>query len=167
VLELLRGQGPRLYALLDAARDERIVELLELSELRHESLYDGEQADVVADWGPWLVELPPDAALLEELVAEGWGESWGVYLTSSRRFNAVRRHFRQFLVVRTEQEKPLLFRFYDPRVLRVFLPICTARQTSLLFSDVQSFLLADEEPATLLRFTAGQTPVKEELAVRW
>jgi hypothetical protein len=55
--------------------------------------------------------------------------------------------------VKTEDGKELYFRFYDPRVLRVFLPTCSPRETTGFFGPIKSFLLEDDPPQTLLRFT--------------
>jgi len=93
------------------------------------------------------------------VVRLGWGQSWGVYLSSPRPFRAVRRHFRSFLVVSNESGKKLYFRYYDPRVMRDFLPLCTRRQASVLFRHVDSFLFEDEQPSTLLELSLGDEGV--------
>ena len=35
---------------------------------------------------------------------------------------------------------PLYFRYYDPRVLRIFLPTCSAAQLKQMFGPVDAFL---------------------------
>jgi hypothetical protein len=128
-----------------------------------ESLYDGFQGQLLEEYAPYLVRLPADSSVLEVLAHEGWGRSWGVCLRSARPFKEVRRHFRRFLIVEEEETKEeLYFRFYDPRVLRVFLPICTPRQAGLFFEDIGCFLVEDRDPATLLRFTAAAGGAKSE-----
>lgn len=151
----LRAQERPLYALVDAARDERVLELLSASDEERQSLYEGPKGEVLAPYAPWLVSLPPGSPLLEALIREGWGKSWGVYLTSGARFRDVRRHLRRFLMVKTERGKKLYFRFYDPRILRVFLPVCTPRQASMMFGEVDAFLVEARDPRTLLVFRAG------------
>jgi hypothetical protein len=37
--------------------------------------------------------------------------------------------------------RPRYFRFYDPRVLRAVLPLCSARQAVEMFGDVRCFLM--------------------------
>jgi hypothetical protein len=156
LLGILRTHPEPLFALLDAARDRRIRKLLKGCRDEVASLYDGLQGQLLEDYAPYLVRLPPDSPLLEALAREGWGKSWGVYLGSKRPFKEVRRHFRRFLIVKEDEtDEDLYFRFYDPRVLRVFLPSCTPRQAGLFFEDVGAYLMEDREPGTLLRFTAG------------
>src|SRR5262249_50689744 len=89
VLEILRGQPQPLYALLDAGRDPKVLAALRSSHETYQSLYEGAKGQELAGCGPWLVRLPPQSALLNELVREGWGNSWGVYLICDQPFAKV------------------------------------------------------------------------------
>jgi hypothetical protein len=111
-----------LYAVLDGARDERILELLREHVEAHRSLYDGTEGETYEDVAPYLAgPMREDSALLDKLVTEGWGKRWGIYCSSRERFAEVRRHWRRFLMVELEElEERVYFRFYDPWVLRVF-----------------------------------------------
>src|SRR5439155_1286760 len=44
------------------------------------------------------------------------------------------------------------FRFYDPRVLRIYLPTCNAAEQQFVFGPVLRFLCEEAEPSTLLDF---------------
>jgi hypothetical protein len=150
--ELGGPSGPRLYALLDAARDPRILQLLLESVDDHRSLYDGVKGEALADVAPYLVALRPDSGLLERLVTEGWGRSWGMYVKSRHAMTAVRRHFRRFLMVENDEtSQRMYFRFYDPRVLRDFMAIATVRQKDALHDGLEGILL-ESEAGDLLRF---------------
>jgi len=153
LLDALRLQFQPLFAILDAAREPQVLKLLSASDTEYKSLYEGVQADVLADCAPYLVSLPRDSALLEALVREAWGKSWGVYVTCRAPFRDVRRHFRHFLLVKREGGEELYFRFYDPRVLRVFLPTCAAPQAIEFFGPASHYVMEDEQPDTLLSFT--------------
>ena len=48
----------------------------------------------------------------------------------------LRRHFRKFLKVEDPKGKSLIFRYYDPRVLRVYLPTCNAMELQTVFGPV-------------------------------
>jgi hypothetical protein len=134
-----------LYAVLDTARDRRILELLRESVEEHYSLYDGVEGETLAHVAPYLVRLAPDSRLLAVLAREGWGRRWGIYLTSPQPFKSVRRHLRRYLMVeRQESNERMYFRFYDPAVLRVFLPASTVMQRSELFGAVDEFLFEGE-----------------------
>jgi hypothetical protein len=152
LLTYLRGLETPLYALLDAARDPKVFDLLSYSEEEYRSLYAGAEGEELADWAPYLVKLSPGGPFLEKLVQRGWGQSWGVYLTCDKDFAEVRKHFRRFLKAHLEGKGTIYFRFYDPRVLRFFLPTCTEEQTTELFGPVQSYLIESKDPRTMLQF---------------
>jgi hypothetical protein len=156
VIEALAAVSEPLFALLDAARSYQVLEILRPSGEHYQSLYEGPQGDELADWAPYLVALPADSPLRQALVREGWGQSWGVYLTCSLPFAEVRKHFRKFLLVQSQADgRTLYFRFYDPRVLRLFLPTCNASETAGFFGPIRAFLLEAADPGSLLRFTQG------------
>jgi hypothetical protein len=51
----------------------------------------------------------------------------------------LRRHLRQFLTVRDPRGQQLLFRYYDPRVLRVYLPTCVEDELQSMFGPIECF----------------------------
>lgn len=147
-----RCDGGNLYAIIDAARSDRALQLVEESIDPYASLYDGEQGRAFDDIAPYLVHLQPNSWLLERLVTEGWGDAWGIYVESSAGFDKVRRHFRQFLKVEVEGEaRPLFFRFYDPRVLRTFAEVMTPEQRAEFLAHLDALILEDTDHS-LYRF---------------
>jgi hypothetical protein len=150
---VLATQTKPLYAVVDAARAVRVRSLLEGGDARYESLYSGAARESLADVAPYLVALEAGSTLLAGLIAEGWGASWGCYLTSSVSFEELRTHFRRFLLVETEDRRQLYFRFYDPRVLRSFLPTCTPEEVQFIFGPVSSYWIEDSDPSILLRLS--------------
>lgn len=167
-LAALRAEAAsaRLYAVLDAARSRRILQLLRASVEEHRSLYEGREAVPLAEVAPYLVgPLAADSLLLEALVREGLGERWGIFLSSPRPFKEVRRHLRRFLMVEEEATaERFYFRFYDPHVAQVFLPTTSPRQREDLFEDIDS-ILAEDAGGALVRFRAdGSRGVMEACA---
>ena len=100
---------------------------------------------------PHMVELLPGHGFTDRLLDEGWGRSWGVFVTIPDP-TILRRHLRRFLKVRDEAGRSLLFRFYDPRVLRVFLPTCRPDELAQLYGPITSYVAEGEKGATLLEF---------------
>lgn len=140
----LRLQEKDLFAILDASRDEQIRVLLHDHVDSYRCLFDGVQAERIADAAPFLVKLHADSSLLNELLARGWGKRWGVYLTADQPIDTVRRHLRKFLRVRDETTREyMLFRFYDPWVLHHFLPTCTTKQKQDFFHSMFAFFTED------------------------
>lgn len=156
VLAGLAAEREPLFALVDPTRSPRILQLLKESVEYSRSLYEGSGGDTLSDVAPYLVELHDKGSrLVNALVTEGLMRRWAIFLTSTRPFKDVRRHFRRFLVVREEDtEERLYFRFYDPVVLRTFLPTCTVLQSREFFTEVTAFL-AEGDRGELYRYTLG------------
>jgi hypothetical protein len=155
VLRLLRQEPEPLFALLDAARTPRVVALLLGSEVEHRSLDEGPKGEEFAAWAPYLVRLRPEAPLLEAVVREGWGKSWGVFLTCKLPLEGLRKHLRRFLLVELEGGRTAYFRFYDPRVLRVYLPTCNPAEVEAFMGPIRCFLVEGAGEDALFKFTPG------------
>jgi hypothetical protein len=161
--------GTALYMLLDAARDPRIYGWLsELGEaVQQRSLYQGDVGDSLAHVSPYLLTLRDDQPDSLHFAEAGFGQSWGLFVTSAAGFDDVRRHLRKFNIVYGEEGTPLVFRFYDPRVLRVFLPTCTGSELRRFFGPIDTFLAESEEGDALIRFAlAGADLTQARLPVR-
>lgn len=148
------ADGRRAYMVLDAARDPAVLPFLAENEdaLELACLYRGDDARDLADVAPWLVAFDPDAPVCRQLAARAWGHAWGIFALAPVDLKPLRRHFQTLLEVRTEDDRILLFRFYDPRVLRGFLPIATAEQLPELFGPVTRFIAEDRDPTLALSF---------------
>jgi len=161
LVQLRKAQGA-LYAVLDAARDPLVLARLLHCKEQYQSLYEGIPGQRLAAFAPYLVSLPSRSELLETVAREGWGKSWGIYFTSDKPFKEVRKHLRRFLLVKTGDEQRLYFRYYDPRVLRVFLPTCNPAELTEFFGPVRAFLAEGDGPDVLLRFEAERDRLKAQ-----
>lgn len=161
VLEILSQVGKALYALLDTARDARILPLLTSGGCEYRILYNGKTAETMAGYAPYLVSLPPEAPFLEQLVERGWGQSWGYYLSCSDDFSTLRNHFRRLTMVKMPDGTMVYFRFYDPRVLRAFLPTAVSGEIDQFFGAISAFYLEAEDGNTLLTYTRAREATHE------
>jgi len=150
------GADESLYAILDAARHSDVPSLLKWANVEHECLYMGQSREKLWYVAPYLLKLETASDFLKLLLEQGWGKSWGIFLTSQSDLEQLHKHFRHFLLVKGEDDKDFYFRFYDPRVLRVYLPTCTAEEAKEFFGPIGSYLAEAEAPDTLLKFTAGE-----------
>ena len=153
VLDALARESTALYALLDAARDDAVLPWVREAGEPVACLYDGWQADELSDVAPYLVALPPGSAARGDLVRRAWGAAWGVYLASDLELRELRRHLRRFLRVAVQGRGRMLFRYYDPRVLRAFLPTCTLEEANAFFGPVDCFITEGHTGESLTRFT--------------
>lgn len=159
LIAMLRRDFQPLYVLLDAAAEPSVLKVLFESKEQYQSLFEGPKGAQLAHFAPYLVRLPAESPFITTLVEQGWGKNWGVYLTCGEPLDRLRHHFRQLLMVKLPDRKQVYFRFYDPRVLRLFLPTCNTQQIPLLFGPIQYYIMEDEKPDTLLRFSNKQKGV--------
>jgi hypothetical protein len=147
-------QAPKsgVYAILDGARDPRIHRRVLDCGLPYACLYAGALPPELVEVAPYLVRLLPNLPATRELVEESWGRSWGIFLQTETSQELLRRHLRRFLKVQDARGKPLVFRYYDPRVLRVYLPTCTADELAFLFGPIQHYFTESEQADALLSF---------------
>ena len=142
----------RIYAVLDGASipDLRV----KLFEMRPEyvCLYRGELEPDIAEVAPYLVRMVMGTEFSNWILKEGWGNHWGIFAQSRYSLTEVRKHFRSFLTVHDESGKPMLFRFYDPRVFRTFLLTCNNEELKKFFGIIMNFALEDENPQTMLNY---------------
>jgi hypothetical protein len=163
VLTKLFGYGQPVFAVLDAAREDRLPAFLQAYGVQHVSLYAGEGGDDLKHVAPYLALLPKASTLWPMLMKEGWGKSWGIYLNSDADQPTMRDHLRRLLTVRDEDQRLLYFRFYDPRVLRVFIPTCTPEESTALFGPISRFVMEGEDLDNPLQFRGTPPRVTTEL----
>jgi len=142
----------KLCTVLDCARDERIFRAVERTMLHKSCLYAGRIPWVLQRAAPHVVVLEPDDPLTRLLLVEGWGDSWGIYFRSDMPMMDVRRHLRTILRVQDEAGRKLIFRWYDPRVLRAYLPTCRAPELRTVFGPIEAFYCEGTAPSLLLDF---------------
>jgi hypothetical protein len=137
----------RVWAVLDGARDARIFTAVGESNYDQCCLYAGKLPWLLARSAPYLVKLEKGDRLTEFILDEGWGNNWGVFCWTRTSFLELRRHFRGFLRVKDECGRKLIFRWYDPRVFRVYVPTCVPKELKTVFGPVESFFVERaEEP---------------------
>lgn len=140
------------FAIVDGARDERIFGAVDATYQPKECLYTGDLPWQMQMTAPYLVELARGERFTRLLLEKGWGHSWGSFLRTETGFKQLRRHLRQFLRVRSHDGKRLVFRYYDPRVLRVYLPTCRPAELETFFGPIDAFVTEGEDATGMLEF---------------
>lgn len=155
-----RAVAPRapLSALLDGARAPSGAFHAGHAGLECESLFTGEMGDMLKEVAPYLIEFPPRSPF-RQWWFEQWGHAIGVLVEAPVSLEELRKHFRTLMMVRGEDRKRYYFRFYDPRVLRVFLPACTADEIRQFFGPITAFYCEGDGGRELLTFTPGDEGV--------
>lgn len=138
-------EGSQVHAIVDAAQHPSIVGMVRSTGLERCCLFSGALDPALEAAAPFLVHLSPTAPFTQRLFEQGWGAHWCVLLTAPAdvSLQQLRRHLRTLLRVQDEQGRHLMFRFYDPRVLRAYLPTCTADEAALVFGPIERWVCED------------------------
>lgn len=146
-----KGTRDDLWALVDAARDRRLYWSLVNSYLPFSCLFAGTLPETVERVAPYLIEMRADDSFTE-LMLSGWGRSFGVYLECDRPLAELRHHLRTFLTVTDPTGAKMLFRYYDPRVLRAYLPTCDGDELRTVFGPIRAFWMEARDPGVMLEY---------------
>ena len=157
VERVLRELPGNVYALLDGGRDPRIRNFVIDTRAAAWCLYRGNPLPAAVEQAaPWLVRITPGMPWVEQLFARGWQQSWGVFLSTDAPSRELRRHLRRFLRVRSEDGRILAFRYYDPRVLRAYLPTCTPGEIAEFFGPLRAIVAeAEGDPRVAHVYRSG------------
>lgn len=131
----------QVYAIVDAACGETVLaKLVELGPVRATCLFRGPTLEQLWAVAPYLVSV--DRAFFDWLRRTVWSEPWGILAMTDAPPRKLFIHLRNLLVVEDPVGETVYFRYYDPRVLKVFLPTCNTDQIELLFGPVIGYLAA-------------------------
>lgn len=152
-----RGAGERLYAVVDSARDGELADKARETFGRDvKSLFADDAGAHMESVAPYMVpieanpRLADGAAAFLDLWAKHLGNSAGVLLLTTAEPDRVRVHLRGVFRATDEDDHKYYFRFYDPRVLRPFLPACTAGDAREFFGPVSQVLVEAESEGKML-----------------
>jgi hypothetical protein len=156
----------RVYGVLDGASIPGLLSFLAEHDVDNVCLFRGELDPELAQTAPYLVHLPPESPFTQRLLRQGWGHHWGILAVSEVELRVLRLHFRKFIMVWDPDGKPLYFRYYDPRVLRVYLPTCNTDELRTVFGPVKAYVMEGETSDVVLRFALAEGVLaREELAL--
>lgn len=91
----------------------------------------------VLEVGPWLVDLGQFSECNSALLGLPLEMPWGMYLESRAKIASLRHSLRRFNLAEIPgAAKPVLFRYWDPRVMAGFLQVATEAQRKSLMRDI-------------------------------
>jgi hypothetical protein len=146
ILKLLHkdtGPATHLYVLVDGAQamDAPYLRTIlfhsgipKTSLLTEKAIYDGIEV------APFLIILDDRQDIERQLIVQGWGKRWGIFLTSVFDMDILLAHFRLILHRDVSSGRIVFFRFYDPIVLADYLPLLTAKEAVSFFGPVKRFV---------------------------
>jgi len=152
------------YAIVDGAAVAGLPEALSKNEPEYCCLYSGPLSSEMAEVAPYLVKLEKGTPIYDCLLSS-WGQSFGIIaiIPNTLSFKDVRKHFRSLLMIKNPKGASLYFRYYDPRTLHTFLPLCESEQIPLVFDKVKLYVLEGEDKTAVRRYwvEANQVASKE------
>ncbi|MCE8024172.1 DUF4123 domain-containing protein [Billgrantia aerodenitrificans] len=115
--DLFTPTSPPLWAVIDGVNCREAMQRLAAAEVQSACLYATTDAATRAI-APWLVRLEPDSEIRHWLAGLPQAQHWGLLLQSHATLKQLRSHLRKFTMLWTpaNDQAPVYFRFYDPRV---------------------------------------------------
>ncbi len=159
--KILFIEQTRCFAVLDGASIPDLRMRLYETRPPHYCLFRGELTPDVAEVAPYVIQITPGTVFADWILGESFGKHWGIFAHSRFSIKEMRRHFRALITVYDETGDPLIFRFYDPRVLQNFLPTCNGGELQTFFGNVDAFFAENVEDQTLLSFSLENDELKQ------
>ncbi len=158
--EILLINQTKLYCVLDGANVPNLPMRLYEAKLPNYCLFSGELSPDVVHVAPYVVNLFPNNQFTEWILEEGFGKNWGVFVHCRFSITEMRRHFRSLVSVHDEKGNPLIFRFYDPRVFRKFIPTCEIEEIKTLFGKVETYFVEAENSSNMISYKIDNDEIK-------
>ena len=159
-----RATGERLYGVVDAARDQELASVAR-DRPGQKCLFTDDPGSHMADVAPYLVPIdfhpryPFAGSEYLDLWAEHLGNSAGILLLTKADPAPLWEHLRNLFRVTDEEDHKYFFRFYDPRVLRLYLPTCTANEAQEFFGPLGRILVESETAGEMLTCSVDRSGV--------
>lgn len=141
------------YAVLDGARDPEIYPFIAESCPSYRCLYREQLSDALQAAAPYVVKLHQESSYTHELLQKAWGQSWGIFVSTpmSVGIDQLSQHCRKLNKVKGPTGEVMFFRYYDPRVLRSYLPTCHYEELEAVFGPIARIIMEGQSSKQLLQ----------------
>ena len=141
------AQGKYLFAITDGAYSAPLIAHVEKTAPDHlvPLLHPHPSIDATAI--PQLLRV--SEPILDTILATADKAPWGVFAMSKADPEALRIHFRRFLVVQLPDGEHWYFRFYDPRLLPVYIGKCNDWELENFFGPVRGYAMPSTEQSDI------------------
>lgn len=131
----------RQYAIIDGAIEAGLLDFLSQHNPPHCCLYAEPLAQSLVALAPYLVEVTAEVA--------NWLENkstpWGIYLFTPAVMKDLRHHLRKYLqIIIPSEEKPVFFRFYDPRNIWDFCHVLTEWELHCFLGPIEKITVISD-----------------------
>ncbi len=143
--ELFKDEDIYVYAIVDGASCPELRFKIYDWQPTSGCLWSGKLEPDVEEVAPYMIMLERDTEFTRWLIKEGYQNHWNIFVTSMLEPKAFRKQIRKLQLVRSPDGKTLLFRFYDPRVMEMFLPTCDDKQLAEVFDGIKFIAFSSYE----------------------
>jgi hypothetical protein len=150
--------GTQIHLLADGAHSPDIAPLIRFGKLDYTCLFAEPLSPRLRAAAPYLVHLAPGSPQTCDLLQRCLAGPLGIFVAAPAHVTTQQlcRHFKKVLWVRDAAGRKLFFRFYDPRVLQVYLPTCPPDERDMVLGPAgQCCCIAD---GRLQRFSRRAAP---------
>ncbi|MDX7990714.1 DUF4123 domain-containing protein [Xenorhabdus sp. Reich] len=158
-----------LYAIIDGAAEPDLFLMLERYDPPSACLYSEPLQPELVEIAPYLVQVDENVKIWLECRKT----PWGIFIHSTADMKTLRQHLRKYLqVLLPQQEKPVFFRFYDPRNIWDFLGVLSDWEVHCFLGPitrVTTLCLEKERTDNFVRirepFPVGATSKRKMLSI--
>jgi len=157
---MLFGEVANVFAIFDGASVPGLRQLLYDMKPPNYCLFRGQLEPDMAEVAPYLVGLIEGTPFTDWVLDQKPGAHMGVFLKSRASMIEMRRHLRLLTRVHDEGGRPMIFRYYDPRVLSQYLPTCNAGELKTFFGSIDRFLAETDDGEGFSSFSVADDQLK-------
>ena len=155
--------GGYLYAILDAYQAPAVPpKVQELGKERALSLFVGTAEQKYWELAPYLIAV--EEATLDWILQDLGSQPWGVFALSKSGLETLRTHFRRFLIVQLPDGERWYFRYYDPRILTIYLSKCLPHELEIFYGPIRGFAIPDVDTGDISLFYMTEGPRIENIS---
>ncbi len=165
LIEQAEKDACNLFGIVDSARNDEVFRYLVIGDVQYKSLFQDTMDIQSFGVSGFLVECKKESQLFQWMTSEAWGDSFSIFFTSKSSYDELFSHFQKFNRVFLEGDDVVLFRYYDPRVLRTYLPTCNKEEIEIFFGAVRNFFAESEEPEVINVFKQDKAANEDFLFV--
>lgn len=113
----------RTFLLIDGAKVENLSEIIykEIPDASCDSLYRGTELADMSEISPWLVQADPESSLFSKCFDDWMNRGVAIALQADAAFDELVTHFRGLVIGTLASGDEVVFRFYDPEIVRQLL----------------------------------------------
>jgi len=152
------------YLIYDAAiNGSYTLLMLQKHYTQYRCLLKGTKDEVLADVAPYIFLIDDAGEKLKDEIELSLKEL--ISIESAQDIDVLTDHFKQF-IYQNVNGRECYFRFWDARVLKKFLPLCTEVQLRMFFRPLSAIFMEDENGQEVICYTVQYSSLFTSKAIK-